>query len=621
MPRPYELLSGRVASRSEQGDVELDPSTAGRLTEALARKPEITGLPWAAVEAAPDLPSRHVARPSGLLVPRGYAVTRGPIDLFKVYVTDQEVLGVRLGLERAAAWLQRISLNAVLRFATHWVCLVQTFGADQQALDRSFAAAHFRGDARARADDLLDRGHHILVPQVLLVLLKLALFRCPDDRSDDENAEYLPAIMLAIAGALGTFEESGQRSEALEGEIVANQHFNSNHDLTNTMALFEHRWTRPDEAGSALEEAYLEATGVSLRDVAVVALALWTAVQNGSSRVRKDYFRTLELPTERVDAALGLISATTETLKNEIYASDKAEDWDAVGWVFSPLERFPVLRWEDDYVVISPRFLQERVFGWPAAFDLENALKASGRPGDAARAIGRLRAMTEGYTRNVLESIASSQAGLARRVYHEAALATAFGPGSKTADAAVDYGDAWAVVEISSRRLARPAVYARQGAIDQEIDVLVAKCAQLDATVKQLRRDEARLTGHRPIVPKRFYPILVLTEGYAVNPLVNLRLREVLRMKHLLSGKDTDLVEVIDLQTLELVESMAEAGGPSLIELIDEKRRSAMANAGLWDYMVVERQYSGERSARLQKSWAAPFDWAIGALRPELGQG
>lgn len=609
-----------MASRREQSDVGLDPSVAGRLTEVLALKPEIGGPRWAAVEAPPDLPSQHVERPSGLVVPRGYAVTRGPIDLFKVYVTDQEVLGVRLGLDRAAAALQRISLTAALRFATQWICRLQTFGADQQALDRSFAAASFRGEARVRADDLLDRGHHILVPQVLLVLLKLALFRCPEDRTDDESAEYLPAVMLSIAGALGAFEETGQRSEALEAEVIANQHFNSNHDLTNTMALFEHRWTRPDETGSALEDAYLEATGVSLRDVAVVALALWTAVQNGSSRVRKDYFRSLELSTERVEAALGLISATTATLKKEIYSSDEAEDWDAIGWVFSPLERFPVLRWEDDYVVISPRFLQERVFGWPAAFDMEHALRTRDRPGDADRAIGRLRGMTEGYTRNVLESIASSQPGLARRVYHEDALATAFGSRTKTADAAVDYGDAWAVVEISTRRLARPAVYARQGAMEHEIEVLVAKCVQLDATVKQLRSNEARLTGHLPIIPKRFYPILVLTEGYAVNPLVNLRLRQVLRMKHLLSGRDTDIVEVIDLQTLELVESMAEAGGPSLIELIDAKRRSAMANAGLWDYVVVEREYTGERSARLQKSWTAPFDWAIGALRPEPPQ-
>jgi len=591
-----------------------DLSLAGTLPPGLAPEGQSNALRWTLADAPGPPLGEHVARPSGLLVPRRHAVSRGPIDLFKVYVTDQEVFGFQLGLDRAGTWLQRISLNAAVRFVTHWMCQLQSHGADQRALDETFTTMYLRGDARALVKSLLDNGHHILVPQVLLVLLKMALFRCPEDRSGDENTEFLPAAMLAIAGALGTLKDDDDRGQALEAEIIANQHFNSNHDLTNTMALFGYRWTTPDETGTALEDAYHDATGVPLRDVAVVALALWAAAQNGANGVRKDYFRHLGWNPERIDAALELISAPVATLKESIYASDQAENWEAIGWLFSPLERYPVLQWHGDYVIISPRFLQERVFGWPVVFDLEQALKTGGRKADADRVIGRLRAKTETYARNVLDSIASSQAGLARRVYHESSLKAAFGPGPKTADAAVDYGDAWAVVEISTRRLARPVVYAHQGAIEHEIEVLVAKCAQLDTTVKQLRRNESRLTGHAPIVSKRFYPILVLTEGYAVNPLVNLRLREVLRMKHLLSGKDTELVEVIDLQTLELVESMAEAGEPSLLDLIREKRTSPMANAGLWDYIVVERRYSGERGRRLQETWATPFDWALDAL-------
>ena len=594
---------------------EPDFSLAGALISGLDPNGQSASLSWTVAEAAAAVPlSEHVARPSGLLVPRRHAVRPGPIDLLKVYVTDQEIFESQIGIERATGWLQRISLNAALRFVTHWMCQLQSYGADQRALDASFVVTFFRGEARARAEALLDKGHYILVPQVLLVLLKIALFQSPDDRSDDENSEFLPVAMLAIAGALGTRHGEDDRGKALEAEIIANQHFNSNHDLTNTMSLFGYRWTTPDETGSSLEAEYLDATGVPLRDVAVVALSLWVAVQNGASRVRKDYFQYLNWTDERLDAALQSISAPVTAVKENIYASEEAEEWEAVGWLFSPLERYPVLQWQEDYVVVSPHFLQERVFGWPVIFDLEQALKGAGRGADADRAISRFRSRTETYTRNVLDSIASPRAGLARRVYHEASLKTAFGSGNKTADAAIDYGDAWAVLEISTRRLARPAVYARQGAIDQEIEVLVAKCVQLDATVKQLRRNESRLTGHPPLIGKRFHPILVLTEGYAVNPLVNSRLQEVLRMKHLLSGKDTDLVEVIDLQTLELVESIGEGGGPSLVELIRAKRTSGLANAGLWDYIVVERQYSGERSSRLQESWATPFDWVLDAL-------
>lgn len=609
------LPCGSVERPRHERREQLDLSPLGALPYGLV---PIQQQRWAAADATAGVPlGELVTRPSGLLVPRHHATRPGPIDLLKVYVTDQEVLDARIGLERATAWLRQVSLAASLRFASHWLCRLQSFGADPKALDASFASTFFRGEPRARLEALLDTEYHLLVPQVLLVLLKIALFQCPSDRSDDEDAHLLPAVMLAIAGALGNFAEDEDRRKALEAEVLANQHFNSNHDLTNTMALFGYRWTTPDETDSPLEDAYLDATGVALKDVAVVALSLWVAAQNGASRVSRAYFRTLTWSAERLDAALNQISAPISTVKEEILSGEKAENWAAVEWLFSPLERYPVLQWENDYIIISPRFLQERVFGWPPAFDVENSLKSAGRDSDARRFLGRLRTKTETYARGVLDSIAPPSPQGSRRVYHESSLQAAFGQGQKTADAAIDYGDAWVVLEISTRRLARPVVYGRDGAIEQEIDVLVEKCSQIDATVKQLRRNEYRLTGHPALVDKRFHPVLVMTEGYAVNPLINARLREVLRMKHLLSGRDTDLVEVIDLQTLELVESIGEAGGPSLLGLIREKRVSGMANASLWDYLVVERKYSGERSARLQASWAKPFDWALEALGTE----
>lgn len=572
-------------------------------------------LHWTTVgpSAAVPLPE-HVARSSGLLVPRRYSMQPGPIDLFKVYVTDQDVFGFQIGLERATDWLQRISLPAALGFVSHWLSRLQSYEADQAALGASFAQTYFRGDARARLDAMLAADRYVLAPQVLLVMLKISLFQCPSDRSDDDGAEMLPVAMLAIAGALGAFDDQEGGDGTLQAEIVANQHFNSNHDLTNTMALFGYRWTTEDETGSTLEDAYLDATGVRLRDVAAVALFLWVAVQNGTVRVTRRHFRALNWSADRLESALALISAPLEVLKASIYADEEAEGWNAIRWLFSPLERYPVLQWNGDFVVISPRFLEQRAFGWPAAFDLEASLQGLGRDRDAARAIGRLRAKTEAYAREVLESIASPAAGAARRVFHEPQLQSAFGRGGKTADAAIDYGDAWLVVEISTRRLARPVVYGQRGALEVEINALIQKCAQIDATIKQLRFDDSRLTGVPRLQGKRFHPVLVMTEGYAVNPLVNARLEEVLRMKHLLSGRDTDRVEVMDLQTLELIESIGEAGGPSFLELIREKRVSGMANASMWDYIVVERQYSGERSSRLQASWAAPFDWVIDAL-------
>ena len=80
---------------------------------------------------------------------------------------------------------------------------------------------------------------------------------------------------------------------------------------------------------------------------------------------------------------------------------------------------------------------------------------------------------------------------------------------------------------------------------------------------------EQRLTHAAPSPARRFHPIVVLTEGFPINPIVVTRLREKLRSLKIGVTEDTAPLAVLELTTLEFVEAYQEAGGKSLPQLLD----------------------------------------------------
>jgi hypothetical protein len=267
--------------------------------------------------------------------------------------------------------------------------------------------------------------------------------------------------------------------------------------------------------------------------------------------------------------------------------------------------------------VVDPKLLLRRVFGWPPYFAIEEYLSRCGDPriGAFRRAVRRY---AELYVLEVLASLAPDAVGV-KRLYTEEDLRDAYaGQGVKLADAVLDYGDTWVVLDVSTRRLMRDSVAGLSHAsLQRDVRALAgAKAEQLESTIEQLRRDESRLTGEPARAGRHFAPLVVATEGFPVNPSSSLLVEEHLRAVGQLAAPDVLPLQIVDVVELEMVEGLQESGGPSLAQLLTAKPRASLSRSSLRDYVLVECGLTPRRPARLTALWLSATDQLASLVRP-----
>lgn len=576
----------------------------------------------------PVVPS-YLNKRSGLIVPPRTAQP-SPLDHVKLYITAEEVFGVAPPMNWVERQLQDISLDDVLRFVATWLHQLHRSGADVRRVDSLAADTWFEPGTREKVKDLCQRGGRTLVtPQALFVLAKMAC-----SVAADASAEVNPAILvgglLAISQHLGLSRENGAADPSLGlvgQELIANQLFNRNPSQANIMAGFVRRWLQlPCElAGEArvidLADAFQQATGVSLTDLQIIGTALWSSsLKDQRSLIPPEYFEPLGWSRERLAATLDLICVDTTRLRVEV--ADEISRF-GLPWSISAFERFPVIRLDSgSLLVIDPNLLVRRAFGWLPLFDIVEGLKSRGHPGDrrlAEHAKGCVAHLTEVYTLEVLSNIVGNGNGNhAQRLYNDTDLDEAFTKrGRQKADAAIDYGDAWVVVEVTTSKAQRATVSGiSSNAVDADLGKLVDEAAQIEATIDALRIDESRLTGVPSQRTRRYLPLLVASEGFPINPISLELLRERLRTAGVLQKSDISSLEVVDLEELEIIESLQEYGGPSLRDLLTQKAASSMANAGMREYILSSVNgsiKSGSRIKQLMRVVIEPAAVALGS--------
>lgn len=576
--------------------------------------------------SVPIVPS-YLNKRSGLIVPSRTAQP-SPLDHVKLYITAEEVFGVAPSMNWVERQLQDISLDDVLRFVATWLHELHRSGADVRRVDSLAADTWFEPGTREKVKDLCQRGGRTLVtPQALFVLAKMAC-----SAAADASAEVNPAILvgglLAISQHLGLSRENGAADPSLGlvgQELIANQLFNRNPSQANIIASFVRRWLQlPCElAGEArvidLADAFQQATGVSLTDLQIIGTALWSSsLKDQRSLIPPEYFEPLGWSRERLAATLDLICVDATRLRVEV--ADEISRF-GLPWSISAFERFPVIRLDSgSLLVIDPNLLVRRAFGWLPLFDIVEGLKSRGQPGDrrlAEHAKGCVAHLTEVYTLEVLSNIVGNGNGNhAQRLYNDTDLDAAFTKrGRQKADAAIDYGDAWVVVEVTTSKAQRATVSGiSSNAVDADLGKLVDEAAQIEATIDALRIDESRLTGVPSQRARRYLPLLVASEGFPINPISLELLRERLRTAGVLQKSDISSLEVVDLEELEIVESLQEYGGPSLRDLLTQKAASSMANAGMREYILSSVNGSIKSASRIRQLMRVVIEPAAVAL-------
>jgi hypothetical protein len=572
--------------------------------------------------------------------PRGAKPT--PVGLVSQYLTAGDLYREPASLERVVEALMTVPVE----LAVAWVAAMlapsawgATMRAHQAEQAREWFDAATPGGRKAR--DLVLTGERLLLaPQVLLLMARLAcIYGAPVPTAAGPGAENaLREGMLVLAHHLGADRREADSAAAVGGTVlvgdqdvtafevglVANQLLNRTPFPMSVFDRFERRWREiPSEQAADpqvvdLAAEYETATGVPLADLALVAVALWSrTVTEAGPIAPPGYLDRLGLSPGRAEAVLSLISDTPDGIASRSLAaaeSDLDPEYDTGLFGQTPVIRLA----SGGLVVVSPVLLLERAFGWLPAYDIRHAFEQTGREGRkrADKALACLRRTTEMHAVESLAAAAAAAAGAPGRTFGEDRIQAAYGTARPNADAACAWPGHWVVAEVSSRQTPRTVAGAASARdlLDHLDKGAVAKARQIDATIAAIRADETALTGRpAPSGPRRFWPILIVPDGFPANPLTVRRLRRMIRQAGLLTAPDTDGIIVLDAETLEAVETVAADGGPSLPALLAEHARSDRADYGFKDWLLLERG-TLRPTRRITDRWARSFASAFDKL-------
>jgi hypothetical protein len=189
-------------------------------------------------------------------------------------------------------------------------------------------------------------------------------------------------------------------------------------------------------------------------------------------------------------------------------------------------------------------------------------------------------------------------------------------PGRRTSDLTVDDGRRWAVFEVTSSQLTRESVAGSSAErLDDDITKLVGKIHQLDQTICSLREREIALTGQPiPQTPRWYCPVLVMTEGFPVNPVTLTMLRQRATEAGLLQGNDVSELEVVDGSELEILEG-AGLGEITVLNALEAKASASLHRANLRDFLLREHRLRAGTPDRIKQLAQVTFEIADRALR------
>jgi hypothetical protein len=558
----------------------------------------------------------------GLLVPAKVAAGPSPHESMRTYLTADEVIPFEVGAGYALNWISAVDRSAVLVACAQLLARLDAIGSDWSSICVDVAKRIFREPLATKLENLIRGGRVLWTPQAILVLAALAL-RVSPPVGGSQDMGPLGLALLALQRDLSTLDEEANpdpstdsKRDHLYREVLRGQVFSA--EVEEGVLLARHRlhWYDMPAAMKAhpqfldLAATFELATGVSLRDLEVLGLALWTrSIEVSGSPIHLDYFRTLGWDPERLVRTLSLFTASPDHRKAQL---EDHQSQFGIQWSFDPMRRYPVTIVGPDLLVLSPALLLERVFGWLPMFDLVKSLEAAGKGKLAARAETFHRFIRERETLGTISRIVTAP-GLAPRLYEEPELMAAFGKNAKTADGVIDCGKTWIVVEISTRHLQRAsALGGSLQALETDLQRGIEdKVQQIESTISALVEDESRLTGLPALGGRKFLPVLVITEGFPVNPMTYQVINERLRSAHLLVGPNVAPLCIIDQQDLYFIEHAVESGDASLLELLDGYGRGKLHAMPFLNWLVLERKVEAKRP----RSLARPFVRCWAAVR------
>lgn len=565
---------------------------------------------------------------SGLILPNSARTVTNPLDRMRVYLTTDEIFGPGHTPSIAAIvdQVKRVSLEMAVGWCADWVAKLHHPNTTQQEVDTEFIETYLDGSHRRKIESLLREPQMVLLAtQTFVVLSKIALQHCERRGEPPVNEDLRPLVTAALSlpGHLTTEVEGladadlivGAEGGVMGAYLVANQIFNRAPNWQAAWAVYQ-RCLRelPNELMDHprvvdFEAAYVEATGVPLDDLVTICAVVWARAMGGSASFPLTYFEPLKWSPSRLDAVLDLISATPENLRDLL--RDEAGTL-GILWSTKTFDQFPIVRWNEHLTLLHPTWVVNRSTGlWPL-LDVRRNLETRGESRRAATVSASVELTHEVFSLEVIEDLVGAQ-----RMFRQDVLRHAYGRRSKVADAAIDYGSAWVVIEVTTAGFQlKTAAGISAESLEQDIDDIVRKARQVEATIDNIRRDEVSLAGRSaPVGIRRFHPVVVVAARFAGNPLTFTLLRERLKREGVLQGGDCAPLEVLQLDDLLAMEGANEKYGSGFLGLLSEKAADEGPLVPMIEFLADKFSTNAPLPERIDRSWKSWMETAIERLR------
>ena len=438
----------------------------------------------------------------------------------------------------------------------------------------------------------------LLARQPVLRAMRAVLTHRPpqDDTAPGTLAAAAPGLDPGLAGMLlvhlvaaqlrAPYTAGGRMfgglPEGLAMEMVANGLFHGHERpdvlLARTRMLWSTYGARIDLGRLKLRARPLgllrEATGLDLEDIAALTLAYYgyiRALQPGGLP-GVNAFAGIQIGRDVVESYLGSFASTPDELAARLDACPGS-------WQMLPFQERPLLRVGEVILVLDEQYLIERATQGLYWFVHEHERGLDGERG-WKRWNGAYAAMVERRAEDQLRRLAPPLIGGGSAFFTEEDLQAAF-PRSKNSDAGIDFGELTLLAEVvtgqsalATRENADAAAYAA------DIEKLfVKKARQLDETAASLLRDPQPAASPLDKPARRVLPVTVRGWQFPLNPLTRGHIEDALRGEGLLSYRHPAMpvaaIAPVDLEELEMCETLHETRGLSLHDLITQWQESA----------------------------------------------
>ena len=534
-----------------------------------------TGIPYVAGTSVPSVSSAFRMLECGLFVPADYR-ERQPMEFIGTWVelhdylpTDAEGFFNWLATKYSAADLLT-QLSILNRHATK---------TEQNAEDMSVFSQWLLPDWATRFKRSLSTRHgevRLLARQPLLFAMKRVLALGNREPAPDiELPAGLAAILLSHAAA--SLIKINERSQNVvfgnvpEGALMDMVRLGAIGRDQTAIAQMSWYWGLWTESPSTVTNPQLPASPLELLSsvsgldpAAIWALGLWMVGQ--TMRWSEGEPALLSVPrNESLQADIDRFVSTFSMSLEDAIANVKSSD---DPWNYRFLEDRPIIRLPEGLLVPDVALLLDRFTSglyWLVADTL------TGRERDAWRSTyGR---MVEATLKRQLCSIAPRLVGPGSAViFDEDDIQATYGRRGfkpKAADIAIDYGDAWLVVEIVTRNLqVGTRIRGELACLESDIEFgVLDKVPQVAETVRLLLEDEERLTGRSAPVSRTIVPVVLIGEAFPLEPTGWGYIRSKLGGFEVLSDPRVRPLCLLDVDDFDYLEAMVEAG-QSPVELL-----------------------------------------------------